>query len=111
MNQEPTTQTAQPGAEQPKTASGTATTSNPKDKRTTQKPAATKKPARSDSKQARMIAMLKRESGATIDQLTNALDWQPHSVRGAISGLIKKKLGLKVANKKNPSGVLSYRIR
>jgi len=55
--------------------------------------------------------MLKRDSGATIEQLTKALDWQPHSVRGAISGLLKKKLGLKVTSKKNPAGVLIYRIR
>ena len=104
------TPATQPKAERVNTPTSAATTPKP-NKRTPAKPAAHKKPAKPESKQARMIAMLKRDSGATIEQLTKALDWQSHSVRGAISGLIKKKLGLRVTSKKNPSGVLSYRIR
>lgn len=72
---------------------------------------AAKKAPRSDTKQNRLIAMLNREDGATIEQMAKALNWQAHSIRGVISGLLKKKLGLKVVSKKTASGVLSYRIR
>lgn len=48
------------------------------------------------TKLARLVAMLQRPEGATIPQLMKALDWQAHSVRGAISGTLKKKQGLTV---------------
>ena len=40
--------------------------------------------------------MLRRKEGATIAQIATTLDWQPHSVRGAISGSLKKKQGLTI---------------
>jgi hypothetical protein len=40
--------------------------------------------------------MLRRANGATIDEIVEALAWQPHTVRGAIAGALKKKLGLQV---------------
>ncbi len=49
---------------------------------------------RDDSKQAQLIAMLRRAKGATVDEIAEALAWQPHTVRGAIAGALKKKLGL-----------------
>jgi hypothetical protein len=48
------------------------------------------KPAKM-TKLARLEAMLRRPAGATIEQLGKALDWQSHSVRGAIAGALKKK--------------------
>ena len=51
---------------------------------------------RAESKQARLIAMLKQPDGATIAEIAKALEWQPHTVRGAIAGALKKKLGLNV---------------
>ena len=53
------------------------------------------KAPRKDSKQAQLIAMLRRAKGATIDEVVEALEWQPHTVRGAIAGALKKKLGLR----------------
>ena len=44
--------------------------------------------------------MLRAEGGATIDEIAAALDWQPHTARGAISGALKKKLGLEVISEK-----------
>ncbi len=49
---------------------------------------------RSGTKQALMIDLLKRKTGATIDEAVAATGWQPHSARGAISGTLKKKLAL-----------------
>jgi hypothetical protein len=49
-----------------------------------------------NTKLGQLEAMLRRPNGATIKQLTDALDWQAHSVRGAMSGSLKKKQGLKI---------------
>ena len=46
------------------------------------------------TKQASLIALLRRKQGATIAELSDASGWQAHSVQGAISGSLKKKLGL-----------------
>jgi hypothetical protein len=43
-----------------------------------------------------MIEMLKRPKGATVEQIAAATGWQHHTIRGAISGALKKKLGLTV---------------
>ena len=74
--------------------------------RAVQKPAAPKLkskqslPAvRPGTKQALLIDLLKRKTGATLDEAIAATGWQPHSVRGAISGALKKKLGLLVESK------------
>ena len=54
--------------------------------------------------------MLRRKEGATIAQIATALEWQPHSVRGAISGSLKKKQGLTVTNQTTEDGRRVYRI-
>jgi hypothetical protein len=58
--------------------------------------AAAKPTPRAGTKQAQMIAMLKRPEGATVEQIAAATGWQRHTIRGAISGALKKKLGLTV---------------
>ena len=85
-------------------------------KPTTKKPIATKagkaeKPkAQPQSKLGQLEAMLRRPQGATIAQLVKALDWQAHSVRGAMSGSLKKKQGLKVTASKTEGQDRVYRI-
>jgi Protein of unknown function (DUF3489) len=51
---------------------------------------------RAGTKQAQMIDLLKRPEGATVEQIAAATGWQHHTIRGAISGALKKKLGLTV---------------
>ena len=88
-----------------------------KQTKTTAKPTASKpravqpKAPRAASKQAKLIEMLKRPNGATIAEMVKALSWQPHTVRGAIAGALKKKLGLKVESEKvDPERGRVYRI-
>ena len=64
---------------------------------------------RENSKLANMIALLRRKEGATLEQIMKATDWQSHSVRGAMSGALKKKRGLDIASVKEGS-VRVYRI-
>jgi hypothetical protein len=61
-------------------------------------------------KLGKVVALLRRPKGATIADLTKATQWQAHSVRGAISGTIKKKLKLTVLSEK-AGEVRTYRIK
>jgi hypothetical protein len=65
---------------------------------------------RADSKQAKLIEMLKRPDGATIDEIVKTFEWQPHTVRGAIAGALKKKLGLNVQSEKVEGRGRVYRL-
>ena len=51
---------------------------------------------RAGTKQAKLIELLRRPEGATVEQIAAATGWQKHTIRGAISGALKKKLGLNV---------------
>ncbi|SEP39822.1 Protein of unknown function [Rhodospirillales bacterium URHD0017] len=62
------------------------------------------------TKLAKLEAMLRRPSGATIEQISKSLAWQTHSVRGAMSGALKKKQGLTITNEKTDDGRRLYRI-
>jgi hypothetical protein len=53
-------------------------------------------PAQSQNKQARIIALLRSPNGGTIEQMTALTGWQAHTVRGAISGVLRRRLGLSV---------------
>jgi len=55
---------------------------------------------RKGTKQETLIEMLRAEGGATIDEIVEATGWQPHTVRGAFAGALKKKLGLDVTSEK-----------
>ncbi len=57
-------------------------------------------PARGGTKQAILIELLSHPKGVTIADLEKAIGWQAHSIRGAISGGLKKKLGLNVTSEK-----------
>ena len=65
---------------------------------------------RQGTKQALLIDLLKRKNGASIDDIVKATGWQAHSVRGAISGALKKKLGLTVTSEPVEKRGRVYRI-
>ena len=66
--------------------------------------------SRENSKQAQVIAMLKRPEGATISQICEGTGWQQHTVRGTFAGAFKKKLGLTITSEKPEGGERVYRI-
>ena len=65
--------------------------------------------ARRETKKARIIAMLRAPGGATIEAMARAAKWQPHSVRGFLAGVVRKKLGLTLVSAAGESGRV-YRI-
>ena len=92
-------------------AKATRKTTTTTPKRTTTKAAPAEATApRSASKQARLIEMLRQPEGVTIDEIVKTLDWQAHTVRGAISGALKKKLGLTIESEKIDDRGRVYRI-
>ena len=65
---------------------------------------------RSDTKHARILAMLRTPAGATIAAIMTATDWQQHSVRGFLADVVRKKLGLNLVSEQTDKGRV-YRIR
>ena len=74
-------------------------TSEPKDRKT-----------RDGTKQAMIIELLKRPGGATLAEIVEATGWQAHTVRGAMAGALKKKLGLTVTSEKDEVRGRVYRL-
>ena len=63
-----------------------------------------------NTKTALLIEMLSRPEGASLADLMKKTKWQPHSIRGAISGTLKKKLGLPVTSEVDEDRGRVYRI-
>jgi hypothetical protein len=66
--------------------------------------------ARPGTKHALIIAMLRAPAGATIAAIMTATEWQPHSVRGFLAGVVRKKLRLNLVAEQTEKGRV-YRIR
>lgn len=77
----------------------------PAARKTSPKTTATKSP----TKQEQLLALLRRPQGTTIEQAARTLDWQTHSVRGIISGVLKKRLGLTITSEEAEGGRV-YRV-
>jgi Protein of unknown function (DUF3489) len=78
--------------------------------RTRSAPALSKPVARPDTKHARIVAMLRAPGGTTIAAIMAATDWQQHSVRGFLAGVVRKKLGLNLVSEQTDKGRV-YRIK
>ena len=75
----------------------------------TRKSATPHQGAPANSKQARVLRLLRRPSGTTVATIMESTGWQPHSVRGFFAGVVRKKLGLNLGSIKSDGGRI-YRI-
>ena len=82
----------------------------PKTSKPEPKPATTERKPRDGTKQSLMIELLKRPGGATLTEIVEATGWQAHTVRGAMAGALKKKLGLTITSEKDETKGRVYRI-
>ena len=67
--------------------------------------------SRQGSKVSAILELLKRPGGATAKELMKATGWQPHSVRGFLSGTLRKKMGLEVISAKSADGERTYSVK
>jgi hypothetical protein len=65
--------------------------------------------ARDGSKKATILELLRRPKGATLAEIAEATNWQNHSIRGFLSGTLRKKMGMTVESSTNPAGERRYR--
>ena len=94
---------ATPAKKAPKTA--------PKAKAARQGKAAKEMGAREGSKTQTILELLKRPGGVTSKELMKVTGWQPHSLRGFLSGTVGKKMGLAVVSTKGEDGERSYSVK
>ena len=66
---------------------------------------------RAGTKQAQLVAMLGAPEGASTEEIVAAFGWQPHTVRGAIAGALKKRLGLQIGSEAIEGRGRVYRIK
>ena len=67
--------------------------------------------ARAGTKTAKVLHLLERSGGATLTELMKATNWQAHSVRGFLSGTLRKKMALAVTSTKTADGQRSYTVK
>jgi hypothetical protein len=67
--------------------------------------------AREGSKAAKVLSLLRRPDGASLQELMKATGWLAHSVRGFLSGAVAKRMGLKLVSAKSESGERRYSVQ
>ncbi len=107
-----------PGAAQPaepvapsKPKSGKKASPAKKAPKSAKKAKDAKPAARDGSKTSKVLDLLKRPGGVTAKELMKATGWQPHSIRGFLSGTVGQKMGRTVVSTKGEDGVRSYSIK
>jgi hypothetical protein len=63
------------------------------------------------TKAAKILNLMKRPRGATAEELVKVTGWQPHSIRGFLSGIVSKKMGLTVISTKGGDGERTYSVK
>jgi hypothetical protein len=94
-----------------KAKSGKKATTAKSAPKSAKKPKVAKPEARDSSKTAKILDLLKRPGGVTAKELMKATGWQPHSLRGFLSGTVGKKMGLAVTSTKGEDGERSYSVK
>lgn len=99
----------------PKSTSGlegpaTPNMPHPGERKADEHPISTAAPVEKIGKGDHILSLLRRERGATIPDIMTATNWQAHSVRGFLSGTVRKKLGLNLVNEAGVDGIRRYRI-
>ena len=97
---------------QPETTTASRPSKNPRARKesTRSHPAVGSKTAARTSKSDQVLSLLKRSGGATLDDLMKVTHWQSHSVRGFLSGAVRKRMGLTIVSELNERGLRRYRI-
>jgi hypothetical protein len=106
---EPAAAKAEPRPHAAPVKAGTDTKATRKQK--TPKSAPRAKGARPGSKTEKILDLVKRPGGASLNQIMKATEWQAHSVRGFISGTLGRKMGLKVVSTKTEDGERTYSVK
>src|SRR6266436_4678357 len=108
-SEDPMTKSKSKSKSKTSTRSAARTTSKSKP-RSRSAPSSSKTVTRPDTKHARILAMLRTPAGATIAAIMTATEWQQHSVRGFLAGVVRKKLGLNLVSESTDKGRV-YRIK
>ena len=98
------------GDSAPTGANGAPSAEAPEDAAAEADPVPKARTPRTGTKQAKLIEMLRADGGATIDEIVAETGWQPHTVRGAFAGALKKRLGLEVSSEKVEGRGRAYKI-
>jgi hypothetical protein len=72
--------------------------------------AAAQPTAKTETKQATVLTMLRRQNGASIPEIVDATGWRPHSVRAFLTAAVKKRLGISVVSEKADDGTRRYYV-
>jgi hypothetical protein len=108
----PKVRSSKPAASKP-AAKSIARANKPKHAKAIKKPKGRSKTpaaARRGTKTAKILALLRRPAGASLSELKKATGWQAHSVRGFLSGAVKKKMGLHIDSVSRDDGGRAYRV-
>lgn len=62
------------------------------------------------TKSAQILKMVRRKNGASLTEIQSATGWQAHTVRGFLSGTLKKRMGFEIISTKDAKGVRRYRV-
>jgi hypothetical protein len=73
--------------------------------------AARTKETRTGSKTEAILGLMKQPGGTTLEAIMKATNWQAHSVRGFISGILGKKMGLRVVSARGEDGARLYSVK